>query len=185
MRRGTSDRQCRGVIRIAYFHLQLHRERGRRDELERAALGRRKGVHGQRVGAGVQRDQGISDWRQLCSHRWFATRSSPTSQGTLNLIPGTTVSLTAGANGAGTIASSGLAQGPLYQPDPNTVEQRNGTSVQSHYLYGTCTDANNYERLTAKYMPGDGYFELIGQKQGTGGQRGICLGGRATGRWIF
>jgi len=45
------------------------------------------------------------------------------------------------------------------------------------------TDANNYERLTATYMPGDGYFELIGQKQGTGGQRGICLGGTGARNW--
>jgi hypothetical protein len=105
------------------------------------------------------------------------------SQGMLNLIPGTNISLTAGVNGAVAIASSGLTQGPLYQPDANTVEQRNGTNVQSHYVYGTYTDASNYERLAATYVPGDGYFELLGQKLGTGAQHGICLGGTGACNW--
>ncbi|MGC2198120.1 MAG: hypothetical protein WA628_25845, partial [Terriglobales bacterium] len=105
------------------------------------------------------------------------------SQGTLNLVPGMNVSLTAGANGAVTIASSGLAQGPLYEPNANTVEQRNGTTVQSQYLYGTYTDASNYERLAATYVSGDGYFELLGQKLGTGTQHGVCLGGTGSCNW--
>jgi hypothetical protein len=105
------------------------------------------------------------------------------SQAALNLVPGTNVSLTPGANGAVTVASNGLAPGPLYQPDGNTVEQRNGTSVQSHYLYGTYTDASNYERLAATYVAGDGYFELLGQKLGTGVQHGVCLGGTGACNW--
>jgi hypothetical protein len=108
---------------------------------------------------------------------------SNSSQGALNLVSGTNVSLTSGANGSVTIASSGLTAGPLYEPDGNTVEQRNGTTAQVHYLYGTYTDASNYERLSAAYNSGSGYYELLGQKGGSGTQRGVCLGGTGACNW--
>ena len=108
---------------------------------------------------------------------------SNSSQGTLNLVPGTNVSLTPGANGAVTIASSGLAQGPLFEADANTVEQRNGTTAQAHLLYGTYADASNYERLSTAYNSGSGYFELLTQKAGTGSPRGVCMGGTGSCNW--
>ncbi len=109
---------------------------------------------------------------------------SNSSQGTLNLVPGPNVSLTAGANGAVTIASSGLGQGPLYETDANTVEQRNGTSLQTKNFYGSYTDAGNWDRL--RLTPSSGYFQLISETQGSGQQlRGICFGatGSATCNW--
>jgi hypothetical protein len=117
----------------------------------------------------------------------FQTNSvSNSNQGTLNLLPGANVALTPGANGAVTIGASGvLAQGPMYQPDANTVEQRNGTSIQTHYLYGTYADGSNYERLASTYVTGDGYFELLAQKAGTGTQRGVCFGGTGSCNWAI
>ena len=106
---------------------------------------------------------------------------SNSSQGTLNLLPGSNVSLTAGANGAVTIASSGLGQGPLYEPDANTVEQRNGTNVQVRNLYGSYTDASNWERLRMQEVTAEGYFEILSEKSGTGTQRGVCFGGTGSG----
>jgi hypothetical protein len=104
------------------------------------------------------------------------------SQGTLNLVPGANVSVTSGANGAVTIAANGMGA-PLYEPDANTVEQRNGTTAQSHLLYGTYTDASNYERLSTAYNSGTGYYELLPQKGGTGTQHGVCLGGTGACNW--
>lgn len=45
-------------------------------------------------------------------------------------------------NNAGSFGGSILSQGT------NLIEQRNGTSAQSNRVYGTYTDASNYERLT-------------------------------------
>jgi hypothetical protein len=106
---------------------------------------------------------------------------SNSSQAALNLVAGTNVSLTAGANGAVTVATTALGQGPLYETDANTVEQRNGTSAQVHNLYGSYTDASNWERLRMQEVPADGYFELLTEKAGTGTQRGLCFGGTGSG----
>ncbi len=80
--------------------------------------------------------------------------------------------------------TSGLGAAPVYVTGANTVEQYNGTNVQTFNVYGTYTNATNYERLSLAYVPGDTYYELQTQ-QGTGGgaQRGICFGVNNSCKW--
>ncbi|MFZ0199303.1 MAG: hypothetical protein WB523_19290 [Candidatus Sulfotelmatobacter sp.] len=80
--------------------------------------------------------------------------------------------------------TSGLGAAPVYVTGANTVEQYNGTNVQTFNFYGTYTNATNYERLSVAYVPGDTYYELQTQ-QGTGGgsQRGICFGVNNSCKW--
>ena len=80
--------------------------------------------------------------------------------------------------------TSGLGAAPVYVTGANTVEQYNGTNVQTFNVYGTFTNATNYERLSVAYVPGDTYYELQTQ-QGSGGgsQRGICFGVNNSCKW--
>ncbi len=79
--------------------------------------------------------------------------------------------------------TAGLGAAPLYVTNANTVEQYNGTNVQTFNVYGTFTNATNYERLSAAYVPGDTYYELQTQQAGTGSQRGICFGVNNSCKW--
>src|SRR5882762_2680106 len=56
--------------------------------------------------------------------------------------------------------TNGLGSAPLYVTSANNVEQYNGTNVQTSNVYGTRTDASNYERSGLAYVSADGYFEL-------------------------
>ena len=55
----------------------------------------------------------------------------------------------------------------------NLLEQRNGTSSQTLAVYGTYTDANNYERIRIYYDPSGSAFTIAADKLGTGTARGI------------
>jgi len=65
----------------------------------------------------------------------------------------------------------------LYGPS-NVVEMRNGTNVQVLNLYGTYTDASNYERLNVTY--GGGAFQINGQNAGTGTARNLNVASGAN-----
>jgi len=80
--------------------------------------------------------------------------------------------------------TSGLGAAPVYVTNANTVEQYNGTNVQTFNVYGTYTSATSYERASLAYVPGDTYYELQTQ-QGSGGgsQRGLCFGVNNSCKW--
>ncbi len=80
--------------------------------------------------------------------------------------------------------TNGLGAAPVYLTSANTVEQYNGTNVQTFNVYGTYTSATNYERASLAYVPGDTYYELQTQ-QGSGGgsQRGLCFGVNNSCKW--
>jgi hypothetical protein len=61
----------------------------------------------------------------------------------------------------------------LSQTDANTVEEKNSTAQQVFNLYGTYTDASNYERvkLTQQTYSGGDYFTLTAEEAGTGDNR--------------
>jgi hypothetical protein len=71
-------------------------------------------------------------------------------------------------------SSSGSVLYSGAQEAANTLAQRNGTAAQAYRLYGTYTDASNYERinLTANTT---GHY-IIGEKGGTGSARPLYLG---------
>ncbi len=79
--------------------------------------------------------------------------------------------------------TSGLGAAPLYLTGANTLEQYNGTNVQTFNVYGTFPSAGNYERASLAYVPGDTYYELQTQQAGTGAQRGICFGVNNSCKW--
>ena len=80
--------------------------------------------------------------------------------------------------------TNGLGAAPVYLNGSNTVEQYNGTSVQTFNVYGTYTSSTNYERVSLAYVPADAYYELQTQ-QGSGGgsQRGFCFGVNNSCKW--
>jgi hypothetical protein len=79
--------------------------------------------------------------------------------------------------------TNGLGAAPLNVTAANTLEQYNGTNVQTFNAYGTRTDGSNYERVGLAYIAGDGYFELQTQQAGTGSQRGFCFGVNNSCKW--
>jgi len=79
--------------------------------------------------------------------------------------------------------TNGLGAAPLYVTSANTVEEFNGTNVQTFNVYGTFPSAGNYERASLAYVPADTYYELQTQQAGTGAQRGICFGVNNSCKW--
>ena len=61
----------------------------------------------------------------------------------------------------------------LFNTDPNTVEEYNGTTAQALEVYRTRTDDSNYERVGLKWDNADSYFVLAAENAGSGSQRGI------------
>lgn len=55
------------------------------------------------------------------------------------------------------------------------IAQRNGTNAQEFRLYGTFTDASNYERGFWRYSAGNSAYELGSEQAGTGGARNVRL----------
>lgn len=74
-------------------------------------------------------------------------------------------------------SATAIADSPLVRVDANTVALRNGTNAQSFQLYGTYTDASNYERLGLTYTTGVSAWDLQGQAAGTGSYRDLRIGG--------
>src|SRR5438132_6799287 len=73
----------------------------------------------------------------------------------------------------------------VFNPDANTLEEYNGTNPQILRVYGTRTDASNYERIGLKWNNADGYFALASENAGTGTQRGIAFLIGSTVRWAL
>jgi hypothetical protein len=95
------------------------------------------------------------------------------------------VTLTSGTYLVGNGTSAVNVSGHLFDNGSNAIDVRNGSNIQTVYTYGTFTDSSNYERLAQGYVSGDGYFEVLPQKAGTGVQRGIALGGTGTAGWAI
>jgi hypothetical protein len=73
----------------------------------------------------------------------------------------------------------------VFNADANTLEEYNGTNPQVLRVYGTRTDASNYERIGLKWDNADGYFALASENAGTGSQRGIAFLIGSTVRWAI
>ena len=73
----------------------------------------------------------------------------------------------------------------VFNSDANTLEEYNGTNVQSLNIYGTRTDASNYERLGLTYDAATQYYVLDVEKAGTGSQHGLAVKIQGTVRWAF
>lgn len=71
-------------------------------------------------------------------------------------------------NNSGVFAGAGLKQ-----EDANSVALRNGTNLQSFYVYNTFTNSSNYERLTFWWQANEAYIQTQGI--GTGSQRRLNL----------
>ncbi len=82
--------------------------------------------------------------------------------------------------------TNGLGAAPLYLTGANTVEQYDGTNVQTFNVYGTRTDANNYERLALGYdTVNTNYFKIDAQAGGTGTKRGLAFWVNGAARWLI
>lgn len=73
----------------------------------------------------------------------------------------------------------------VFNTDGNTLEEYNGTTPQILRVYGTRTDASNYERVGLKWDNTDGYFVVASENAGTGSQRGIAFWIGNTVRWAI
>jgi hypothetical protein len=62
-----------------------------------------------------------------------------------------------------------------YRVSAGVIGQRNGTNAQEHQIYGTYTDASNYERLALRTAAGD--YTIAAEAAGTGTQRNLVLSG--------
>ena len=61
----------------------------------------------------------------------------------------------------------------VFNLDANTLEEYNGTNPQVLNIYGTRTDASNYERISLTYDTTDGYQVVKSQAAGTGTAHGL------------
>jgi hypothetical protein len=75
----------------------------------------------------------------------------------------------------------------LTEDAANTLAQRNGTNPQIFNLYGTFTDASNYERvqLGVGIVGAVADFSLVTSKAGTGQGRDFFIGNRGAGVLYF
>jgi len=73
----------------------------------------------------------------------------------------------------------------LWQEDANTLGEQNGTAAQALRVYGTYTNASNYERTGLGWDATDGYFVLKNENAGTGSQRGIGFWIGSGVRWAI
>jgi len=65
----------------------------------------------------------------------------------------------------------------------NTLEEVNGTNPQALRVYGTWTNATNWERTGLAWDQSDGYFVLKNENAGAGSQRGIGFWIGSNIRW--
>ncbi|HLW84643.1 MAG TPA: hypothetical protein VKR60_05465 [Candidatus Sulfotelmatobacter sp.] len=73
----------------------------------------------------------------------------------------------------------------LLQEDANDLGENNGTNPQGLHIYGTYTNASNYERTGLGWDATDGYFVLKNENAGTGSQRGIGFWIGSGVRWAI
>ncbi len=67
----------------------------------------------------------------------------------------------------------------------NTLEQVNGTNPQAFRVYGTWTNATNWERFGLGWDQSDSYFVLKAENAGSGSQRGIGFWIGSNVRWAI
>jgi hypothetical protein len=67
----------------------------------------------------------------------------------------------------------------------NTLEEVNGTSPQAFRVYGTWTDATDWERTGLSWDQADTYFVLKNENAGSGSQRGIGFWIGSNIRWAI
>jgi hypothetical protein len=88
--------------------------------------------------------------------------------------------------GAGADGSADLV---IARDTSNTLAQRNGVNAQAFRLYKTYTDASNYERLNVSTdgnaFTGAGVALIQTTAAGTGTERGLFLGGGASGGHLW
>jgi hypothetical protein len=73
----------------------------------------------------------------------------------------------------------------LLQEDANDLGENNGTNAQGLHIYGTYTNASNYERTGLGWDATDGYFVLKNENAGSGSQRGIGFWIGSGVRWAI
>jgi hypothetical protein len=73
----------------------------------------------------------------------------------------------------------------LFQEDANDLGEYNGTNPQGLHVYGTYTNASNYERTGLGWDATDGYFVLKNENAGSGSQRGIGFWIGSGVRWAI
>lgn len=73
----------------------------------------------------------------------------------------------------------------VFNSDANTLEEYNGTTPQTLNLYGTRSDASDYERLRLGYDTTDGYFFASADAAGSGTQRGMGFSLQGSLRWVI
>lgn len=78
-----------------------------------------------------------------------------------------------------------LALMNVFNSDANTLEEYNGTSPQTLNVYGTRSDAADYERVRLGYDTADGYFVVGAEAAGTGQQRGLGFWLQGSLRWVI
>jgi hypothetical protein len=67
----------------------------------------------------------------------------------------------------------------VFNSDANTLEEYNGATPQTFNLYGTRTDASDYERLRLGYDTTDGYFVASADAAGTWSRLELVM------RWVW
>ncbi|MGH9528875.1 MAG: hypothetical protein ACRD2S_03045 [Terriglobales bacterium] len=73
----------------------------------------------------------------------------------------------------------------VFNTDANTLEEYNGLTPQTLSIYGSRTDAADYERLRLNYDSTDSYFFLGADAAGTGAQRGLGFWLQGSLRWVI
>jgi hypothetical protein len=73
----------------------------------------------------------------------------------------------------------------LWQEDANDVGAYNGTNPQGLHVYGTYTNASNFERTGLGWDATDGFFVVKNENAGTGQQHGIGFWIGSNVRWAI
>jgi hypothetical protein len=73
----------------------------------------------------------------------------------------------------------------VFNLDANTLEEYNGANPQTLNVYGTRTDASDYERMRLGYDTTDGYFFVGSDALGTGTQQGLGFWMQGSLRWVI
>jgi hypothetical protein len=73
----------------------------------------------------------------------------------------------------------------VFNLDANTLEEYNGANPQTLSVYGTRTDASDYQRARLAYDTTDGYFFLAADALGTGAQQGLGFWMQNSLRWVI
>ena len=83
---------------------------------------------------------------------------------------------------AGTFTANPTLDLAMFRDAAGVLAQRNGTNAQTSRIYGTYTDASNYERIAIKASPVAGWMQVAAETAGTGTDNiGIALTPAGTG----